>query len=113
MMGIAFIIVIITAAGKDSLLEVGLKLILVTFIQNVAGYLLGYWSARQFKLREKDCPTISLEIGMQNAGLASGVALTMGKLATVSLAPAIFGPMMNITGSTLATWWHRKPPKDK
>jgi bile acid:Na+ symporter, BASS family len=108
--GIALIIVVITATGRDNLLQVGLKLIGVTFIQNVAGYTLGYWSARLFKLSEKDCRTVSLEVGMQNGGLASGLALAMGKLATVGLAPAVFGPTMNITGSTLANWWHRKPP---
>jgi bile acid:Na+ symporter, BASS family len=108
MAGIALIIVVITAAGRDSLLQVGLKLILVIFIQNLAGYFLGYWSARLFRMNEKDCRTISLEVGMQNSGLASGIALTMGKLATVGLAPAVFGPTMNITGSSLATWWHRK-----
>jgi bile acid:Na+ symporter, BASS family len=112
MIGIAFIIAIITAAGKDSLMKVGLKLIFVTFIQNITGYVLGYWSARIFRLSEKDCRTISLEVGMQNGGLASGIALTMGKLATVGLAPAIFGPTMNITGSSLATWWHGKPPEE-
>ena len=111
MIGIAFIIVIITAAGRDSLMEVGLKLILVTFIQNTAGYTLGYWSARLFRLSEKDCRTVSLEVGMQNGGLASGLALTMGKLATVGLAPAVFGPTMNITGSSLASWWHRRTPR--
>ena len=109
--GIALIIVVITATGRESLLEVGLKLILVTFIQNAAGYTLGYWSARLFKLSEKDCRTVSLEVGMQNGGLASGLALTLGKLATVGLAPAVFGPTMNITGSTLANWWHRREPK--
>ena len=108
MAGIALVIVVITATGRESLLQVGLKLILVTFIQNIAGYALGYWSARLFKLSEKDCRTVSLEVGMQNSGLASGLALTLGKLATVGLAPAIFGPTMNITGSTLATWWHGK-----
>ena len=108
MAGIALIIVVITAAGRDSLLQVGLKLILVTFIQNLTGYFLGYWSARLFRMNEKDCRTISLEVGMQNGGLASGIALTMGKLATVGLAPAVFGPTMNITGSSLATWWHKK-----
>src|SRR5450432_4613014 len=106
--GIALIIVVITAAGRDSLLQVGLKLILVMFIQNAVGYLLGYWSGSLFGLSEKDCRTISLEVGMQNSGLASGLALTMGKLATVGLAPAVFGPTMNITGSALANWWHRK-----
>lgn len=111
MAGIALIIVVITAAGRNSLLQVGLKLILVIGIQNVAGYFLGYWSGRLFRMNEKDCRTISLEVGMQNGGLASGIALTMGKIATVGLAPAVYGPMMNITGSSLATWWHRKSPK--
>ena len=49
---------------------------------------------------------------MQNGGLASGIALEMGKVATVGLAPAVFGPLMNITGSLLASWWHNKPVKD-
>ena len=51
---------------------------------------------------------VVLEVGMQNGGLASGIALDMGKVATIGLAPAVFGPMMNITGSSLATWWRRK-----
>jgi BASS family bile acid:Na+ symporter len=32
----------------------------------------------------------------------------MGKVATIGLAPAVFGPMMNVTGSSLATWWRSK-----
>jgi BASS family bile acid:Na+ symporter len=36
----------------------------------------------------------------------------MGKLATAGLAPAIFGPVMNITGSSLASWWHNHLPED-
>jgi len=113
MVGITAIIVVITAAGRDSLLAVGLLLIAATVVQNVAGYTLGYWAARLFGMEEKDCRTISLEVGMQNAGLASGIALAMGRLATVGLAPAVFGPMMNISGSSLATWWHRKEPGTK
>ena len=110
MAGIALIIVVITAAGRDSLLRVGLLLIAATLVQNFAGYTLGYWSARWLGLKEKDRRTIALEVGMQNAGLASGLALALGKLATVGLAPAVFGPMMNISGSALATWWHRRLP---
>jgi BASS family bile acid:Na+ symporter len=49
---------------------------------------------------------------MQNAGLASGIAKEMGKIATIGLAPAVFGPLMNITGSALASWWHGRIPKD-
>lgn len=105
MLGIGIIITIITAAGRDSLLEVGLLLILACFLHNMFGYSLGYLLSKLLRMNEQDCRTIALEVGMQNGGLASGLALQMGKVATVGLAPAIFGPMMNITGSSLATWW--------
>ena len=113
MAGIAVIITIITAAGRDSLIDVGLLLIAACFIHNTFGYGLGYAVAR-FLLRmpEKDCRTIAFEVGMQNGGLASGLALQMGKVATVGLAPAVFGPLMNITGSTLATWWRNRSKED-
>lgn len=113
MAGIAFIIVIITATGRENLLQVGLLLIVATILHNLAGYFFGYWSGRVLKFPEKDCRTIALEVGMQNAGLASGLALAMGKLATAGLAPAIFGPVMNISGSSLASWWHNHAPADE
>ncbi|MCU0354537.1 MAG: bile acid:sodium symporter family protein [Cytophagales bacterium] len=109
--GIALIITVITAAGRDSLLQIGLLLIVSCLIHNLAGYTLGYWSARLFGLDEQSCRTVAIEVGMQNGGLASGLALQMGKVATVGLAPAVFGPMMNITGSSLATWWRSRPPR--
>ena len=113
MAGIAFIIVIITAAGRDSLLDIGLKLILIVLCHNLLGYTLGYWSGRLFKMSERDCRTMAIEVGMQNGGLASGLAKGMGKMATVGLAPAVFGPLMNVTGSVLASYWHRKPITDE
>jgi BASS family bile acid:Na+ symporter len=109
MVGIAVIIAIITAAGRDSLLEIGMLLILACLIHNCLGYFLGYWGSKLVGMDERSCRTIALEVGMQNGGLASGIALEMGKVATVGLAPAVFGPMMNITGSSLATWWRGKP----
>ncbi|MEP6596741.1 MAG: bile acid:sodium symporter family protein [Ginsengibacter sp.] len=112
MVAITMILMIFVAAGRDSLLKVGALLLLATFIHNISGYFLGYWSARMLKFPERDCRTIALEVGMQNAGMASGLALAMGKLATTGLAPAIFGPVMNVTGSSLASWWHNRPPKD-
>ncbi|PRY16375.1 BASS family bile acid:Na+ symporter [Pontibacter ummariensis] len=110
MLGIAFIIVIITAAGRDSLLDIGAMLILIVMVHNIAGYILGYWAGKLFRMDERDCRTIAIEVGMQNGGLASGIAKGMGKIATVGLAPAVFGPLMNITGSILASYWHRRPP---
>ncbi|WP_153799769.1 bile acid:sodium symporter family protein [Foetidibacter luteolus] len=112
MFGIAFILVIITAAGRNSLLSIGPVLVILVLIHNLSGYTLGYWTGRLFRMSERDCRTIAIEVGMQNAGLASGLAKEMGKLATVGLAPAIFGPLMNTTGSLLASYWHRRPPKE-
>lgn len=112
MAGIALVLLVITAAGRDNLLKIGGLLIIATFIHNISGYFLGYWSARLFRFPEKDCRTIALEVGMQNAGLASALAKGMGKIATVGLASVIFGTMMNVTGSSLASWWHSRPPQD-
>ena len=109
MLAIGFIIIIITAAGRDSLLDIGGILMALVLLHNVFGYLLGYWYARLFKMPEQDCRTIAIEVGMQNGGLASGIANSLGKIATMGLAPAVFGPLMNITGSVLASYWHGKP----
>ena len=113
MVSIALIITIITAAGRDSLIAVGPLLVLAVLIHNLSGFTLGYTLSKLFRLDERSCRTIAIEVGLQNGGLASGLALQMGKVATVGLAPAIFGPLMNITGSSLATWWRSKPTHDK
>ncbi len=108
MAGIAVIITIITASGRDSLLSIGLLLIVVVIIHNFSGYILGYYGSKLVGLDEKSSRTVAFEVGMQNAGLASGIALEMGRLATMGLAPAVFGPLMNISGSSLATIWQGK-----
>lgn len=108
MAGITLIIVIITAAGQKSLQTVGFTLVLATLLHNLGGFLLGYWGARFAGLVEQDCRTVAIEVGLQNAGLASGLAVSMGKMATMGVAPALFGPIMNISGSLLAGWWSKK-----
>ncbi|MEQ8552579.1 MAG: bile acid:sodium symporter family protein [Cyclobacteriaceae bacterium] len=113
MAGIVLILVVITAAGRDNLLEVGGYLVVAVLIHNTFGYFLGYWVSRLLRMDERDCRTIAIEVGLQNAGLGSALALAMDKLATVGLAAAVFGPLMNITGSSLALWWRGRPlPED-
>jgi BASS family bile acid:Na+ symporter len=112
MVGIAVIVSIITASGRDSLLQVGALLMVTSLIHNLTGYTLGYWLSWLVGMPEKDRRTIAFEVGMQNAGLASGLASEMGKIATVGLAPAIFAPLMNVTGSVLANYWRGKPIKE-
>lgn len=111
MVGIAVIVTVITAAGRDSLMSVGALLLVLVILHNLAGYAFGYGLAWLFKMPEQDRRTIAFEVGMPNAGLASGLAMSIGNIATVGLAPAVYGPLMNVTGSTLASWWKTKPPK--
>jgi len=109
MAGICYIIAIITARSRDDLIAVGPYLIGAAIIHNFVGYILGYWFARAGRLDESSCRTVAFEVGMQNGGMASGLAMNVLKSAPAALAPAIFGPWMNVSGSVLATWWHRKP----
>jgi BASS family bile acid:Na+ symporter len=108
MLGVFMMILVIVSAGRDNLLSIGPLLFIASMVHHSTGYFLGYWSGRLLKLDEATCRTISLEVGMQNAGLASGIAIQMGKVATVGLASAIAAPWMTISGSLLANWWRNK-----
>lgn len=109
MAGIVLIIAIITARSAEKLMTVGVYLIGAAILLNLVGYVLGYWFARTARLDESSCRTVAIEVGMQNGGMASGLAMNVLHSAPAALAPAVFGPWMNISGSVLATWWHRKP----
>jgi bile acid:Na+ symporter, BASS family len=111
MASICFIIAIITAQSRDQLLSVGLALIAAAVLHNGAGYFLGYWGARLARLDESACRAVAMEVGMQNGGMASGLAIDVLKSTSAALAPAIFGPWMNVSGSLLAGWWRRRPPR--
>ncbi len=107
--GICVIIAIITAQSRDQLLRVAPLLLAAVVIHNGVGYLLGYWGARAARLNERDSRTVAIEVGIQNGGMATGIAMTVLKSPAAALAPAIFGPYMNVSGSILANWWRRRP----
>jgi BASS family bile acid:Na+ symporter len=112
MVGIMYFTTVSTAAGRDNLLQVGGLLFLVAAIHNAAGYGLGYVLGRAAGLDKNSARTIAIEVGLQNGGMASGIAGSMGKLATLGLGGAVFGSWMNISGSILANYWKRKPVSD-
>lgn len=111
MAGICYIIAIITARSSNELMTTGMILIAAAVLHNLIGYLLGYWLSRALRLDETSSRTVAFEVGMQNGGMASGLAMSVLNSVKAAIAPAIFGPWMNISGSILATWWHRKPAK--
>ena len=79
-------------------------------LHNVSGYGLGYLASGFCKLSETDRRTVAFEVGMQNGGMAVGLATNVLKSSAAALAPGIFGTFMNVTGSALASWWRDRPP---
>jgi len=132
MTGICAILTIIIAQTHDVLMEVGVLLVFAAIIHNTAGYGLGYWSARGLGLflghmgyrlgirkssttliDEANCRTVAFEVGMQNGGMATGLAMDVLQSHTAALPPNLFGSWMNISGSILANWWKRKTNRNK
>lgn len=108
MFGIIYFTLVTTAAGRDNLIQIGFLLFLASVLHNGAGYFFGYWLSRLSGLDKKSSQTIAFEVGLQNGGMASGLAGSMGKLATLGLASAVFSPWMNVSGSLLANYWRKK-----
>jgi BASS family bile acid:Na+ symporter len=109
--GILYVTAMTTASGRDNLLKVGTLLFLASMLHNLAGYFFGYFLSRGAGLDKNSARSIAFEVGLQNGGMASGLASAMGKLGTVGLAAAIFIPWMNISGSVLANYWSKRPVK--
>lgn len=111
MIGILIMILLTVAVGREKLIQVGPLLIIGCTIHSSAGFALGYLVCRLLGQDSVTCRTISLEVGLQNSGMATGLSKTLGKVATLGLAPIVFGPVMNILASVLANWWRVHPTK--
>ncbi len=92
-------------------------LLLATFLLHAAGFGLGFALARLLGLATAEARTVSIEVGMQNSGLGSGLAKTpafaaqFANLQQAALAPvpaAISAVWHVVIGSVLAGWWRRK-----
>lgn len=111
MFGIVYFTVVTTAASRENILTIGLLMLVAAILHNGLGYTFGYGISRALRLDKHSSRTIALEVGLQNGGMASGLAGVMGKLATLGLAAAIFSPWMNISGSLLGNYWRKKNDK--
>ena len=73
-LSIVFIVDFILAAKKHAILEIGSALICAVVLLHLLGFLLGYFLSRLLRFAEKDAQTVSIEVGMQNSGLATELA---------------------------------------
>ncbi len=102
-LAISFIIAGVIAGSRDNILKTSGIILLVVVLHNCCGYLLGFVIARLAGMSWKKAVALSVEVGMQNSGLATGLAkahFTSMPMATVP--GAIFSAWHNISGAILA-----------
>lgn len=108
---IVFIVAVIVAANAGSIASVGAEVALIVVIHNTAGLVLGYFAARLSGMDVTSARAVSVEVGMQNSGLAVALAnVHFGALA--ALPGAVFSVWHNISGSAVAWWWRRSTAGD-
>ena len=106
-LAIIFIVGVIVASNTKTISTIGLTVLLAVIIHNLFGLLSGYYLARLVGTDSTAARAISIEVGMQNSGLAVALASThFGALA--ALPSALFSVWHNISGSVLAWWWRRQ-----
>ena len=106
---IALIVAIIIAANADKLLAGGLIIVVVVMLHNVCGLGVGYLIGRLLSLSEPKKRAISIEVGMQNSGLASSLAtLHFAAYPLATIPGAIFSVWHNISGAVVAYLYRKR-----
>ncbi|MGY0692019.1 bile acid:sodium symporter family protein [Virgibacillus sp. FSP13] len=115
--GIVAVASAVVAVNTENIVKEGLLIFAVVVLHNCLGLALGYVLGKLLKLDLRDQKAVSIEVGMQNSGLGSTLALA--HFSPIAAVPsAIFSVWHNISGPILATWWGKndepiEPPKDK
>lgn len=100
---IALIAGIIVSHSAERLMSCGLTIVLVVILHNICGFLLGFTAGKLLRLEYKKCVAISIEVGMQNSGLACALAtLHFAAYPLATIPGAIFSVWHNISGALVA-----------
>jgi|AntRauTorckE6833_2_1112554.scaffolds.fasta_scaffold22907_2 BASS family bile acid:Na+ symporter len=81
---------------------------LAILLLSASAILGGYWIARKAGLNEREQRTLGLEVGVQNAGTAIMVALSILHEPALALVPLMYGILMNLPAFTFVAWLNRK-----
>lgn len=100
----------VVAMNNNIVATTGLMVILAVMLHNIFGLLFGYFVAKALGIDESRRRAIAIEVGMQNSGLASSLAVTYFSPIT-ALPSAIFSIWHNISGPILASFWSQRPVK--
>lgn len=102
----------VVSVSSQRIMETGLLIMLVVMCHNLLGYGIGFLLAKLLHMNMAKAKAISIEVGMQNSGLATSLAmLHFG--ATAAIPGAIFSVWHNISGSLAANYLASRMNKEE
>ena len=108
-LAICVIVLIVIAANAHKLLSGGLVILLVVVLHNLCGLGAGYLIGSLLRLTPAKRRAISIEVGMQNSGLASSLAtLHFAAYPLATIPGALFSVWHNISGALVARIYSRR-----
>ena len=111
---IVAIVAAVVSTNASKILTSGLLIVAVVICHNVLGYLLGFSIGKALKLDGSKCRAISIEVGMQNSGLATSLAAThFAQYPLATIPGAVFSVWHNISGAVLANFYARSAEKSE
>ena len=106
--GICMIISSVVSHNASKILSTGLIVFTVVVLHNILGYAFGFSLGKILKFNQQKTKALSIEIGMQNSGLATSIANTsFSSMAMATVPGAIFSVWHNISGAILANIYNR------
>ena len=109
---ISMICASIVAQSRDAILEHGLLLLAAVATLHSAGFLLGWMAARVCRFDAADAEAISIEVGMQNSGLAAVLARSHFATNPLTAVPAAISSVTHsVIGSCCAAYWRLQKQK--
>lgn len=113
-LAILWIIAAVVGRSRGPLSEMQVAVVFALLAVNIGGYLSGYGSGAALRLPEPMRRALTLEVGMQNAGLGAALAVALfPDQPGIAIAPAIYTFGCMLTGTALATAWSMTALQDK
>ena len=107
-LAITFVVIAVVAPSSAALLTAGWLILLAVVLHNGLGLGLGYGAAKLFRQPVPSRRTMAIEVGMQNSGLAAGLAKQYFA-PEAALPAAVFSVWHNVSGALMAAVWQRRP----
>ncbi len=107
--GICMIVSSVVSHNANKILSTGLIIFVVVILHNILGYIFGFILGNILKFNKSKTKALSIEIGMQNSGLATSLANTyFSSMAMATVPGAIFSVWHNISGAILANIYNHQ-----